>query len=121
VSDSDDEEDKPVNQLAVARSEKALEALVEAHPELRGPGGEANVASWMAELARHEEASQMAKDKESTTQVTFRLPDSLIKRLDRHVERMNADYPGMTFTRADAVRTLLTSALDDFEGKRGKK
>ena len=45
-----------------------------------------------------------------------RLPDSLIARLDRHVERMTKEHPGLDFTRADAVRSLLTRALDQIEG-----
>jgi hypothetical protein len=58
-----------------------------------------------------------------TTQVAFRLPDPLLARLDRHVERMNADNPGLEFSRADAVRSLLTRSLDAIEGtgKRGGK
>ena len=61
--------------------------------------------------------------KEHTTQVAFRLPDSLIARLDRHTERMTKEHPGLDFSRADAVRSLLTRALDQVEGdkKRGGK
>ncbi|MDQ3298953.1 MAG: ribbon-helix-helix domain-containing protein [Myxococcota bacterium] len=59
--------------------------------------------------------------KESTTQVAFRLPDSLIERLDRHVKRMDAENPGLEFNRADAVRSLLTRALDTLEPKRSAK
>ena len=61
--------------------------------------------------------------KEPTTQVAFRLPDSLLKRLDRHAERMNAENPGLDFSRADALRSLLTRSLDAIEGagKRGAK
>jgi hypothetical protein len=44
------------------------------------------------------------------------LPDSLIARLDRHVERMTKEHPGLDFTHADAVRSLLTRALDQIEG-----
>lgn len=60
--------------------------------------------------------------KEPTTQVAFRLPDSLLERLDRHVKRMDAENPGLEFSRADAVRSLLTRALDTVEPtKRGAK
>ena len=57
----------------------------------------------------------MAKDKDPTTQAAFRLPDHLIARLDRHAERMSKEHPGLEFSRADAVRTLLTRALDEVE------
>lgn len=60
--------------------------------------------------------------REKTTQVAFRLPDSLLQRLDRHVERMNSENPGLEFSRADAARSLLTRSLDAVEsaGKRSK-
>lgn len=48
---------------------------------------------------------------ETTVQCAFRLPKSLVDRLDAFAETMTADQPGMTFTRADAVRMLLTRAL----------
>jgi hypothetical protein len=66
------------------------------------------------------------KSSEQTEQLAFRLPKSLVDRLKTHVERMNNMLPGMSFTRVDAVRTLLTKALDDVEaeeksGKGSKK
>jgi predicted DNA-binding protein len=67
----------------------------------------------------------MAKDKTPTTQLAIRLPPELIERLDAHAERMNREHPGLGATRTDAVRTLLTAALDRVEaaeprkGKRG--
>ncbi len=66
-------------------------------------------------------AKRQNQPKQPTTQLAFRLPDSLIQRLDRHVERMAKELPGLEFTRVDAVRSLLTRALDEIEGgKRGK-
>ena len=52
------------------------------------------------------------------TQTAFRLPDELIERIDAHARRMAETMPGVTFTRADAVRALLTIALDQVEPKR---
>jgi hypothetical protein len=90
------------------------------HPELVGPTGLDNVNDWIETLETDEKGSQMAK--EPTTQVAFRLPDSLLTRLDRHVERMGKEHPGLDFSRADAMRSLLTRALDQIEGaKRGGK
>ncbi len=54
---------------------------------------------------------------EPTVQCAFRLPASLVERLDAYAETMGADQPGLTFTRADAVRTLLTRALDSVPRK----
>jgi len=49
--------------------------------------------------------------------IPFRLPTDLVKRLDRHAERMQAEQPGLQVTRADALRVLLTEALDRAEAK----
>lgn len=54
------------------------------------------------------------------TQVPVRLPDDILKRLDKHVERMQVAEPGLKFTRADAVRTLVVRGLEVVE-KNGKK
>jgi Arc/MetJ-type ribon-helix-helix transcriptional regulator len=49
--------------------------------------------------------------------VAHRLPEELVARLDRHVERLVAQAPGMVFNRSDAVRVLLTQALDRIEAE----
>jgi len=49
--------------------------------------------------------------------IPFRLPVDLIKRLDKHAERMQAEQPGLQVTRADALRVLLTDALDRAEAR----
>lgn len=48
---------------------------------------------------------------EPTVQCAFRLPRSLVDQVDAFAEAMTADQPGMVFTRADAVRMLLSRAL----------
>jgi hypothetical protein len=57
-----------------------------------------------------------------TTPTPVRLPDDLLQRIDRYLERINRDTPGLNLKRADAIRTLLTQALDAIEKpqKRGK-
>lgn len=52
-----------------------------------------------------------------TQQVAFRLPVSLLKRLDAHVARLRKDVPGMSVSRADAVRVLLSRSLSEEEQK----
>lgn len=54
--------------------------------------------------------------KEPTTQVAFRLSDRLLARVDRHAKRMSKLDRGVEYTRVDAVRALLTQALDTIEG-----
>jgi predicted DNA-binding protein len=49
-----------------------------------------------------------------TTQTAFRLPDELLKRLDKYAERLS-EADGMAYTRTDVVRKLLTRALNDVE------
>lgn len=49
------------------------------------------------------------------TQVAFRLPDKLLARLDKHVQRLNRESPGLDLKRSDAVRMILTRALDGAE------
>ena len=56
-------------------------------------------------------------EKEETTQLAFRLPKSLLARVDAYAKRLNAATPGLDVTRTDAVRTLLTQALDRAEAK----
>ena len=54
---------------------------------------------------------------ERTEQVAVRLPEGLLRRLDRHVKRLRDETPEwVTVTRADAVRELLMRALEDSEG-----
>jgi trans-aconitate methyltransferase len=52
---------------------------------------------------------------DQTKQVAFRLPEDLIARLDAQVERMKRRNPGITYTRADAARWLMTRMLDIVE------
>ncbi|MBI5493757.1 MAG: hypothetical protein HY904_01955 [Deltaproteobacteria bacterium] len=101
---------RPVDLDAVRASRKRLRALAAAHPQLRGEPGANNVSGWEATLATEE--ARMA-----TQQVGIRLPEELVARLDQHVERMRAAQPGLEVTRADAVRVLLTKALDAEGGK----
>lgn len=48
--------------------------------------------------------------------ITARVPHELVARLDAYCERVAARMPGMKFSRADAVRVLLTIGLDREEG-----
>ena len=48
---------------------------------------------------------------EPTKQLAFRLPESLIERIEECLSRTRGT--GLNLTRADIVRLLLTHALDD--------
>lgn len=103
-----------VDEIAVVAAERRLDDLAAQHPELRGPSSAANVDAWI-EALEHDERGHTPMAKEDTEQVAFRFPRALLARVDRHVERMNREHPGLGASRADAVRTLLTRALDEVE------
>ena len=60
---------------------------------------------------------KMGRPKSPTpkTLTAFRLPPELLTRVDAYAERLQRDTPWATVTRADAVRALLTRALDAVE------
>ncbi len=98
---------KRIDWAAVALARQRLDRIKNEHPELVGP---ADAEQWTATLAEDEAMAE-------TQQVAFRLPADLVKRLDRHAKRLEEAAPGMTFTRADVVRVLLTKGLDEAETK----
>jgi hypothetical protein len=55
----------------------------------------------------------MGTEPEATQQTAFRLPVSLLARLNLYAERMRSEQKGLSVTRSDVVRLLLTKALDD--------
>ena len=57
----------------------------------------------------------MGIEHEATQQAAFRLPLSLLDRLDRYAERVSREQKGLSVTRADVVRLLLIRALDELE------
>ena len=53
--------------------------------------------------------------KEELVATAFRLPRSLVERIDAHAERLSQKLRGMVVHRGDAVKVLLTDALDRAE------
>jgi hypothetical protein len=51
------------------------------------------------------------------SQLVVRLPGSLVGRVDAFAERMRDELPGVRFARAEAVRVLLTRALDQLRAR----
>ena len=51
------------------------------------------------------------------SQLVVRLPAALVERVDEFAERMRAELPGTRFARAEAVRVLLTRALNQGQAK----
>ncbi len=56
-----------------------------------------------------------------TKVITWRLPEDILERLDRHADRMTAASPGLSFTRSDAARVVLCKGLDTLEAEASKK
>ncbi len=59
------------------------------------------------------------RKREPKRQQAFRLPESIIERLDRYAERLRREQPGLEVSRADVVRLLLARALEQ-EERHGK-
>jgi hypothetical protein len=51
------------------------------------------------------------------SQLVVRLPAALVERVDQFAEHMRAELPGTRFARAEAVRVLLTRALNQAHAK----
>ena len=51
-------------------------------------------------------------EKDAMVQISFRVPPTLIERLDGWAERRSREVPGRTVARADVMRELLSEALD---------
>lgn len=49
------------------------------------------------------------------SQLVVRLPTALVSRVDAFAEHMRAELPGTRFARAEAVRVLLSRALDQLK------
>ncbi|MDF3070380.1 MAG: hypothetical protein K0R38_5981 [Polyangiaceae bacterium] len=54
------------------------------------------------------------------SQLVVRLPGTLVGRVDQYAARMRQELPGVRFARAEAVRVLLTRALDQLATAKGK-
>ncbi len=52
------------------------------------------------------------------SQLVVRLPGTLVDRVDDFAEHMRSELPGVRFARAEAVRVLLTRALDQLKARR---
>ena len=66
------------------------------------------------------DAGMTKKKNDPMPVVPFRLPAELVRRLDRYAERLRKEQPGLRATRTDAVRVLLTEALDRKEADHAK-
>lgn len=57
---------------------------------------------------------------EDLRQVNLRLPGALIDRLDAQAERLRRRSPGILYSRADVIRSLLLQGLDQAEAEAGE-
>jgi predicted DNA-binding protein len=63
----------------------------------------------------------MSEKQENQIQTAIRLPESLIDRADKLAEQLSQSQPGMTFTRADAIRIGLHRGFTELEAESKKK
>ena len=67
----------------------------------------------MAQAKTRPKAAQATKApyKQRGTQIAFRADDNLLALIDAEAERMKAERPGLTVSRAEVVRDLVYRAL----------
>ena len=105
----------PVDEVGARRALRAsVDRIAAEHPELVGSRGSpaTDADTWTATL------EGAVKDADKSKQVAFRLPASLLERLDRYAVQLEREQRGMTVNRTDVVRILLTRGLDDAEARR---
>lgn len=56
----------------------------------------------------------MARNKldDESVSVTARFPKSLVERIDRFIKKFKKDNPGLTISRADTIRMILTQYFE---------
>jgi metal-responsive CopG/Arc/MetJ family transcriptional regulator len=52
-------------------------------------------------------------------QIYVRLDDALLARIDRFIEHLTAQQPGLKPNRSDAIRVLVHKGLDAFDTEEG--
>lgn len=67
------------------------------------------------------ETTMMRSKHDKMVHAGFRLPRSLLKRVDQHMERLERSIPGMTVNRSDAIKVLLLDALERAEASSRRK
>jgi len=111
-------DDKKVDLPEVRKALRRLDEIAAEHPALLEEGPTDRQA-WIETLQEIEKMPRRAG--EPTKQVAFRLPVSLIARVDVYVEILSQENPGVALTRADAVRLLLNRGLDQLGVPVGEK
>lgn len=81
---ADDDDEAPVDEVAMAAAWRRLDALIAKHPEFVGPTGPDNVSAWIETLETHEKGS--IRDGEGTHHA------SRIPRAARRARRRGVDF-----------------------------
>ena len=72
-------------------------------------------------MQRKRSQQQPVRSGGNDRQIVVRLPKALVGRVDRFAERLREELPGTRFARSEAVRVLLTRALDQASASRSAK
>jgi hypothetical protein len=62
-----------------------------------------------------------SREREATRQVGLRVPESLLKQIDAHAERLRQETGVVTLGRTDAALALLVRGLEAAEKKRRRR
>jgi Arc/MetJ-type ribon-helix-helix transcriptional regulator len=95
----------PIDLPRVRHGLARLDALLAAHPALRAPTAQARLSAWLAQESRQ------VMTKHTGKQIFVRLSDDLVAELDRYVEVLAREQPGLNPSRSDAIRVLLHKGL----------
>jgi Arc/MetJ-type ribon-helix-helix transcriptional regulator len=96
---------RPIDLPRVRHGLARLDALLAAHPELRAPAAQARLSAWLAQESRQ------VMTKHTGKQIFVRLSEDLVAELDRYVEVLAREQPGLNPSRSDAIRVLLHKGL----------
>ncbi len=102
---------EPIDIKQVRDVRARLQALVETYPELRSPEAQQRLHVWMERCMAERQGKQ----------IFVRLSDELIAELDRYVEVLKEEQPGLKPSRSDAIRILLYRGLEAEKGRRQRE
>lgn len=95
-----------VDLAAVARERLAMAATLVRFPDLLTPAARERCAVWLErDVMKRLDPSNTGE----TAQLAVRLPAPIVAKLDAEVARLSALAPGATFSRSDAVRSILVA------------
>jgi len=100
---------RPIDLPRVKASLARLDRLAEQHPEAFRPDRLERLEHDMQDMEHEGHEGQQGQQGQ---QIAVRMTGAMIAALDGFTSRWREENPGASLTRSDAVRMLLTKALD---------